>query len=162
MAVDRGARGGNDGKAAWPGMLHYGRNAEVAVAVVLGACSQATVARSRSDAITARNRVGLGGMEMALKGDDGTDRDDRDSMAMTAFVFNTADREDEGEEDEMEHLASGELGAEEKFGAVDTSWPHNLITACDAANLAASLPPLQTGPHNLITAGDADMWAQPH
>jgi hypothetical protein len=34
------------------------------------------------------------------------DRDDRDSMAMTAFVFNTADREDEGEEDEMEHPAS--------------------------------------------------------
>ena len=34
------------------------------------------------------------------------DRDDRDSMAMTAFVFTTAGRENEGEEDEMEHLAS--------------------------------------------------------
>jgi hypothetical protein len=53
-------------------MLHHGRNAEVTVAVVLGACSQATVARSRSDAVTAQNGVGLGGMEMALKGDDGT------------------------------------------------------------------------------------------
>uniref|UniRef100_A0A0E0QB07 DUF834 domain-containing protein n=1 Tax=Oryza rufipogon TaxID=4529 RepID=A0A0E0QB07_ORYRU len=93
----RGARGDNDGEAAWPVMLHGGRNAEVAMAAVLGACSRALVARSRSNAVTARN----GEMMERAK-----DRDDRDSMAMTAFVFTTAGREDEGEEDEMEHLAS--------------------------------------------------------
>uniref|UniRef100_A0A0E0A8D6 Uncharacterized protein n=1 Tax=Oryza glumipatula TaxID=40148 RepID=A0A0E0A8D6_9ORYZ len=86
------------------------------MAAVLGACSRAPVARSRSDAVTARNGVGLGGMEMALKGDDGTE-------------------------------------GEQKLGVVDTSWPRNLITASDAANLAATLPPI----HHL-----ADMCAQPH
>ncbi len=34
------------------------------------------------------------------------DRDDHDSMALTAFVFTTDDKEDEGEEDEMEHPPS--------------------------------------------------------
>ena len=34
------------------------------------------------------------------------DRDDRDSMAMTAFVFTTAGREDEGDEDEIEYPTS--------------------------------------------------------
>uniref|UniRef100_A0A0E0E0U5 DUF834 domain-containing protein n=1 Tax=Oryza meridionalis TaxID=40149 RepID=A0A0E0E0U5_9ORYZ len=68
----RGARGANDGETAWPGLLHGGQNTEVAMAAVLGACSRAPVARSRSDAVTARNGVGLGGMEMALKGHDGT------------------------------------------------------------------------------------------
>uniref|UniRef100_A0A0D3FV67 Uncharacterized protein n=1 Tax=Oryza barthii TaxID=65489 RepID=A0A0D3FV67_9ORYZ len=86
-------------------MLHGGRNAEVAMAAMLEACSRALVARSRSDAVTARNGVGLDGMEMEMM-ERAKDRDDRDSMAMTAFVFTMAGREDEGEEDEKEHPAS--------------------------------------------------------
>uniref|UniRef100_A0A0D3GTC2 Uncharacterized protein n=1 Tax=Oryza barthii TaxID=65489 RepID=A0A0D3GTC2_9ORYZ len=116
-------------------MLHGGRNAKVAMAAVLGACSRALVARSRSDAVTARN----GEMMERAK-----DRDDRDSMAMTAFIFTMAGKEDEGEEDEMEHLASvsWQWEGEEKLGAVDTSWSRNLITAGNTANIAATLPPI--------------------
>jgi hypothetical protein len=36
----------------------------------------------------------------------------------------------------------GELEGEEKLGAVDTSWPRNLITAGNTANIAATLPPI--------------------